>query len=153
MDGPMADRWEQAAERQDWMAAHRCALNQEPEVGLDLLDTHAYITKALRELGLGPEVHPGAGMTVEAPGLRVGRPVVLRADMDALTVTEPSGVEHRSRREGAVHACGNDLQTMLLGAAASPKTAAAWLARLLPGEVSRPPSVRLSPPEPGAWRR
>jgi len=115
----MADRWEQAAARQDWMAAHRHALHQEPEVGLDLPDTHGYITEALRELGLAPEVHPGAGVTVDIPGLTMGRPVVLRADMDALPVTEPSGVDHRSHREGAMHACGHDLHmAMLLGAAA-----------------------------------
>jgi len=115
----MADRWEQAAALQDWMAAHRRALHQEPEVGLDLPDTHAYLAGALRELGLAPEVHPGAGVTVEVPGTTAGRSVVLRADMDALPVTEPSGVEHPSRREGAMHACGQDLHmAMLLGAAA-----------------------------------
>ena len=115
----MADRWEQAAARQDWMAAHRRALHQEPEVGLDLPDTHTYLAETLRELGLAPEVHPGAGVTVEIAGTTGGRPVVLRADMDALPVTERSGVEHSSRREGAMHACGHDLHmAMLLGAAA-----------------------------------
>ncbi len=117
--GPMADRWEQATALQDWMAAHRRALHQEPEVGLDLPDTHAHVAGALRELGLAPEVHPGAGVTVEVPGTTAGRPVVLRADMDALPVTERSGVEHPSRREGAMHACGHDLHmAMLLGVAA-----------------------------------
>ncbi|MCY7394603.1 MAG: amidohydrolase [Nocardioides sp.] len=115
----MADRWEQAAALQDWMAAHRRALHQEPEVGLDLPDTHAYLVGALRELGLAPEVHPGAGVTIDVPGATAGRPVVLRADMDALPVTERSRAEHASRREGAMHACGHDLHmAMLLGAAA-----------------------------------
>lgn len=101
------------------MVAHRRALHQEPEVGLDLPDTHAYVAEALRGLGLTPTVHPGAGVTVEVPGTTDERPVVLRADMDALPVTERSGVEHPSRRDGAMHACGHDLHmAMLLGAAA-----------------------------------
>ena len=115
----MGDRWEQAAALQDWMAAHRRSLHQEPEVGLDLPDTHAYVAGALGEMGLAPEVHPGAGVTVEVAGTTGGRPVVVRADMDALPVAERSGVEHPSRREGAMHACGHDLHmAMLLGAAA-----------------------------------
>jgi len=111
----MADRWEQAAAVQDWMAAHRRALHQEPEVGLDLPDVPRRGAARAR----APEVHSGAGVTVEVPGTTVGRPVVLRADMDALRVTERSGVEHPSHREGAMHACGHDLHlAMLLGAAA-----------------------------------
>ena len=109
----------QAAARQEEMVGHRRALHREPEVGLDLPDTHAYLAGALRRLGLTPEVHAGAGVTVEVPGTTVGRPVVLRADMDALPGVEPSSAEHRSRREGAMHACGHDLHmAMLLGVAA-----------------------------------
>ena len=104
---------------QDWMAEHRRALHQEPEVGLDLPDTHAYLVEVLHELGLEPDAHPSAGVTVELPGTAAGRSVVLRADMDALPLTETSGVEYPSRRKGAMHACGHDLHmSMLLGAAA-----------------------------------
>ncbi len=101
------------------MTAHRRALHEDPEVGLALPDTHAYLAEALRDLGLEPQVHPGAGVTVELAGTTTGRPVVLRADMDALPVDERSGVEYASRRAGAMHACGHDLHmAMLLGAAA-----------------------------------
>ena len=101
------------------MAAHQRALHEEPEVGLALPDTHAYVAEVLRGLGLEPQVHPGAGVTVEVAGTTAGRPVVLRADMDALPVTERSGLDHPSRRAGAMHACGHDLHmAMLLGAAA-----------------------------------
>lgn len=102
------------------MVHHRRALHREPEVGLDLPDTHAYVATALRDLGLEPEVHPGAGVSVVLPGTTDARPVVLRADMDALPVSERSGLDFPSRREGAMHACGHDLHmAMLLGAAAA----------------------------------
>lgn len=89
-------------------------------MGLALPDTHAYVADALAALGLRPEVHDGAGVTVRIAGRRPGAPVVLRADMDALPVSERSGLEQVSRREGAMHACGHDLHmAMLLGAAAA----------------------------------
>lgn len=115
----MVDRWSQAAAQQQWMAEHRRLLHQEPEVGIDLPDTHDYLSEVLRGLGLKPEVHPGAGVSVQFPGTTAGKTVVLRSDMDALPVIERSGVDHPSRRDGAMHACGHDLHmAMLLGTAA-----------------------------------
>jgi amidohydrolase len=51
-------------------------------------------------------------------GARPGRVIGLRADMDALPVTEPEGCPFRSEREGMMHACGHDVHTAIqLGAA------------------------------------
>ncbi|WP_248579370.1 M20 family metallopeptidase [Nocardioides sp. InS609-2] len=118
----MHPRLVQARELQSWMVTHRRQLHAEPEVGLELPDTTAYVVQVLQECGYQPEVHPGAGVTAQIPGRDRSRtPTVLRADMDALPVDEQTGprfAEFASQRQGAMHACGHDLHmAMLLGAA------------------------------------
>lgn len=115
----MVDRWAQAAAVQDWMQAHAHHLHRQPEVGLELPETHDYIASALSDLGLRPEVHPAAGVSAVISGRSPGRATVLRADMDALPVHEDTGLAYASERDGAMHACGHDLHmAILLGAAA-----------------------------------
>jgi hippurate hydrolase len=115
----MTSRREQAADLQGWMTEQRRLLHQRPEVGLDLPDTHAHIDDVLRSFGLTPERHDQSGLTVALTGTDSdGSTRVLRADMDALPITERSGVDFASTRPGAMHACGHDLHmAMLLGAA------------------------------------
>lgn len=120
--GPEAAGWarcERATTFLPSMVAHRRHLHAHPEVGLELPETHAYIAEHLRALGLDPEVRPGAGVTVRVRGRDKGAPVrVLRADMDALPLTEKTGLPYASSNPGAMHACGHDLHmAMLLGAA------------------------------------
>lgn len=97
----------------------RHALHAEPEIGLHLPRTQEKVLAGLD--GLPLEVATGTSLTSVTGVLRGARPgpvVLLRADMDALPVTERSGVPYASRIEGAMHACGHDLHTaMLLGAA------------------------------------
>lgn len=111
---------ELAAGYADLMSGHRRWLHAHPEVGLDLPLTHDHIGSALVDLGLPPERHDGGGVTVRIPGRSdAGRVKVLRTDMDALPVTEATGLEFESRHPGSMHACGHDLHmAMLLGAAA-----------------------------------
>ncbi|MFE5243898.1 MULTISPECIES: M20 metallopeptidase family protein [unclassified Streptomyces] len=103
----------------------RESLHQEPEVGLDLPRTKAKVLAALD--GLDLEITTGSALSSVTAVLR-GRdggtadgppPVVLlRADMDALPLTETTGVPYASAHEGRMHACGHDLHTaMLVGAA------------------------------------
>lgn len=110
---------ERAAELQPDLVTLRRALHREPELGLDLPRTQEKVLAALD--GLPLEITTGktvGSVTAVLRGERPGGAVLLRGDMDALPVTEKSGVEYASRVPGAMHACGHDLHTAgLVGAA------------------------------------
>lgn len=97
----------------------RHKLHREPEIGLDLLKTQAKILDALADLNL--EVTTGkalSSVTAVLRGKSSDKTVILRADMDALPVTELADIEFKSEIDGAMHACGHDLHVaMLIGAA------------------------------------
>src|SRR5947209_3274077 len=101
------------------LVALRRRLHERPEIGLDLPVTQRTVLEELD--GLGLEIHTGAGLssvTAVLRGAGTGPAVLLRGDMDALPVTEATGLEFASRIEGGMHACGHDLHTaMLVGAA------------------------------------
>jgi len=102
------------------LAHLRRAIHAEPETGLHLPLTQEKILAALD--GLPLEVTRGSALTSVTAVLRGGAgggPVVLlRADMDALPVTERTGLDFASRIDGTMHACGHDLHSaMLVGAA------------------------------------
>lgn len=97
----------------------RRSIHGEPEIGLDLPLTQRKVVDALGDLPV--DVRLGDGLSSVTAVLRGGRPgpaVLLRADMDALPVTEQSGVSYAARRPGAMHACGHDLHTAMLAGAA-----------------------------------
>ena len=108
-----------AKEIQSDLATIRRNLHQEPEIGLDLPKTQAKIVAALD--GLGLEVTTGKGLssvTAVLRGSKSEKTVLLRADMDALPVTELADLPYKSQIDGARHACGHDLHVaMLIGAA------------------------------------
>jgi len=97
----------------------RRAIHAEPEIGLDLPRTQRKVIDALE--GLPLEISLGEGLssvTAVLRGGRGGKTVLLRGDMDALPVTERSGVPYASTVDGAMHACGHDLHTAMLAGAA-----------------------------------
>jgi amidohydrolase len=103
-------------------------LHQHPELSFHEKQTSSYVAQRLRDLGLRPRERVGSGPTGEplysvvavvAPE-RPGPAIALRADMDALPITEVTGLPYASQHHGAMHACGHDAHTaMLLGAAAA----------------------------------
>jgi amidohydrolase len=110
-----------AAAMQDEVTAWRRHLHANPELGYDVARTAAFAAEKLRSFGCD-EVVEGIGRTGVVGLIKgakgTGGTLGLRADMDALPITEKSGVAHASRRAGAMHACGHDGHTaMLLGAA------------------------------------
>jgi amidohydrolase len=110
-----------ASEMHDEIAAWRRELHQMPEILFDVVKTASFVEKKLRDFGID-EVVTGMGRTgvvglirgANGPGPTIG----LRADMDALPLTETTGKEWSSKTPGKMHACGHDGHTaMLLGAA------------------------------------
>ena len=100
----------------DQMIQWRHAFHRDPETGFQEVRTKARIAGILRDLGL--EVHEGAGVVGILKAGGGNRAIGLRADMDALPITEASSHDYASENPGVMHACGHDgHMTMLLGAA------------------------------------
>lgn len=103
----------------DEMTAWRRDLHRHPEFGFEEKRTSTFVAAKMREFGL--EVAEGIGGTGVVGTLKRGRSnrsIALRADMDALRITERSDLPYRSANPGVMHACGHDGHTtMLLGAA------------------------------------
>ena len=102
------------------MGAWRHALHRKPELGFREQGTAAFVTTQLEALGL--TVHSGIGGTGLVASLRCGDGpgvIGLRADMDALAMTETGTPAHASEHPGCMHGCGHDgHMAMVLGAAA-----------------------------------
>jgi amidohydrolase len=102
------------------MTVWRRDLHAHPEFGFEEKRTSAFVAAKLKEFGFD-EVAEGIGGTGIVGTLKRGngnRAVALRADMDALRITEQGEQSYRSQTPGAMHACGHDGHTaMLLGAA------------------------------------
>ncbi|MCE6076270.1 amidohydrolase [Agrobacterium vitis] len=94
-------------------------LHQHPELGLSEFHTSDYVAGKLEAMGY--EVTRGLARTGIVATLRNGtsqRSIGLRADFDALPITEETGLDYASLTPGLMHACGHDGHTaMLLGAA------------------------------------
>jgi amidohydrolase len=125
--------FEEASAISGAVAELRHAIHREPEIGLNLPRTQAKVLAALD--GLPLEISLGKQLSSVTAVLRGGRPgpvVLLRADMDALPVTETTGLPFASEIDGAMHACGHDLHTAMLAGAARVLSARQ---RDLPGTV------------------
>ena len=99
--------------------AIRQDLHAHPELGMEEHRTAEIVARKLEEWGI--EVHRGVGRTGVVGVLRSGNgpgAIGLRADMDALPITEENQFAYRSQASGVMHACGHDGHTAtLLGTA------------------------------------
>jgi amidohydrolase len=104
------------------LVALRRDLHAHPELGFEEVYTSGRVKEALRLCGVD-DIHDGIGKTgvvgiVRGKKSASGRMIGLRADMDALTMTENNDFPWRSTRAGMMHGCGHDGHTaMLVGAA------------------------------------
>ncbi|MBY6709449.1 MULTISPECIES: M20 family metallopeptidase [unclassified Rhodococcus (in: high G+C Gram-positive bacteria)] len=103
-----------------WIAAHgadlvtwRRRIHMHPELARQEFETTKFVAETLTAAGLSPVVLPsGSGVICDiGPG---GPRVALRADMDALPLTEFTGAEYSSTVPGVSHACGHDAHTTVL---------------------------------------
>jgi hippurate hydrolase len=104
------------------LTAFRRDLHAHPELGFEELYTARRVTEALKLCGVD-EIHTGIGKTgvvavIKGQRVSSGSMIGLRADMDALPLTEHNDFAWKSARPGLMHGCGHDGHTtMLVGAA------------------------------------
>lgn len=93
-------------------------LHRHPELGNQEKWTSAFIEKILLDLGFEVKRMLGTALVATLHCGKGDRRVALRADMDALPVTESTGCSYSSQNPGVMHACGHDIHmTSALGAA------------------------------------
>jgi amidohydrolase len=104
----------------DTLTAWRRHLHAHPELSLHERQTAAFVQAKLSELGVAFTAGVGGhGVVATISRGASNRSVGLRADMDALPITETTGLPYASTHHGVMHACGHDGHTVsLLGAAA-----------------------------------
>ncbi|HEX8803742.1 MAG TPA: M20/M25/M40 family metallo-hydrolase, partial [Acidimicrobiales bacterium] len=102
------DRW--LDEHGDDLVALRRQIHSRPELGYAEHETTALVGQQLTAAGLAPRVLPGGTGAICDVGAGP-RTVALRADIDALPLTDAKDVPYRSTVEGVCHACGHDAHT------------------------------------------
>ena len=124
--------------------------HQHPEFAMQEVETQRYITEVLDKYGI---VYRTVGTGVIAMIGQGEKCVAIRADMDALKVTEETGLPFCSLTPGMMHACGHDMHmAMVLGAAVVLKSREQELNGMVkvifqPSEEKRPGGARRLLPE------
>lgn len=81
--------------------------------------TREFVCKELKKLGIPYKLNKGDdGIVAEINGTGNGKTIAFRADMDALNITEDTGLPYSSEIEGKMHGCGHDAHTAILLSAA-----------------------------------
>lgn len=109
---------EKAKSIADELVRLRRDIHQHPELGFQEIRTAALVADTLTELGIDVQTRVGKTGVIGQIGTGSGPTIAIRADMDALPITEKNKVPYKSENEGVMHACGHDAHTaILLGAA------------------------------------
>lgn len=104
-------------EIREMMTVHRRWFHKYPELGFDVHNTQKYIAEQLSALRFDSiDAVAGTGLKAVIMKNPEFKTLAFRADMDALTLKEQTGLEFSSQNEGIMHACGHDAHmAMLLG--------------------------------------
>lgn len=99
--------------------SNRRHLHAHPELSFEEYNTSAFVKARLNEMGIAWHAIANTGVVAVIEGtLFPGEVIALRADMDALPITEASQTDYTSQYKGIMHACGHDAHTSsLLGTA------------------------------------
>ncbi len=102
-----------------WLKAIRRHIHQYPEPAFEEVETSKFICTSLKELGVSYRDNIArTGIIAEIGEKKSKNVVCLRADMDALSIDEDTGLRFSSKKKGVMHACGHDGHVaMLLGCA------------------------------------
>ncbi|MCF8034295.1 MAG: amidohydrolase [Desulfarculaceae bacterium] len=106
---------ELSPDTRDWLSQVRRELHQDPELSLKEERTTGRILDLLYEMGV--EAHGLEGMTGAVgliPGNAEGPCLAIRADIDALPISEQGEAPYKSQNPGVMHACGHDAHTAIL---------------------------------------
>ncbi len=112
------DLHKKVLEHEDELIYLRREFHKIPEIGFKEFKTSEKIYKYLKDLGLEVEKITQTGVVAVLRGNEEGKTVMLRADMDALPVTEDTGLPFASENEGIMHACAHDGHIAMLLTAA-----------------------------------
>ena len=103
-------------ELENYMVLTRRYFHEYPELSTKETGTAKKIEEELRSMGLEPVRVGKTNLYADIKGMYPGKMVAIRADIDALPVTEENTVEYVSKNKGVMHACGHDSHiTMVLG--------------------------------------
>ena len=110
-----------AKELHEDVVANRRHLHANPELSFKEYNTSAFVAKKLTELDIPFEKKADTGIVALLKGGKSDseKIIALRADMDALPITEANDVDYKSQNPGVMHACGHDMHTSSLLATVS----------------------------------
>jgi len=102
-----------AEHHSEWVGIRR-HLHAHPELSFEEHQTMAYVSATLTSWGVDHQTHvTGTGIVAHVHGQQPdSRTVALRADMDALPITEANEVDYASTNPGVMHACGHDVHPL-----------------------------------------
>ena len=104
----------------DEIVALRRKIHEHPELAFEEQNTAARVEEHLKKLGIACRTGIGkTGIVAFLDGAKPGPTIAIRADMDALPITEPAGLPFASKVPGKMHACGHDAHTAIVLGVAS----------------------------------